>query len=170
MFVLLLCFCYHKEMSKHVFLVFDRAVDLLEMKAGGTKYGIPTRMLGLRERYVYREQHFILSSVGHVLQRQTVTEEPISPEERLGICLYRLGRGDYYYTIAEMVGRGVATVSSIVQEVCSVLVEYLWTEIISSNMPKSREDFEEKILDMEELWQFPCCWMPHTYKMSTWRP
>ena len=31
--------------------------------------------------------------------------------------------------------------SSIVQEVCSVLVEYLWTESISSNMPKSREDF-----------------------------
>ena len=48
-------------------------------------------------------------------------------------------------------------VSSIVQEVCSVLVEYLWTENISSNMPKSREDFEEKILDMEKLWQFPCC-------------
>ena len=102
---------------------------------------------------------FILSHVGHVLQRQTVTEEPISPEERLGICLYRLGRGDYYYTIAEMVGRGVATVNSIVQEVCNVLVEYLWTESISSNMPKSREDFEEKILDMEELWQFPCCWV-----------
>ena len=32
--------------------------------------------------------HFILSRVGNVLQRQTVTEEPISPEERLGICLY----------------------------------------------------------------------------------
>ena len=103
--------------------------------------------------------HFILSRVGSVLQRQTVTEEPISPEERLGICLYRLGRGDYYYTIAEMVGRGVATVSFIVLEVCQVLVEYLWTESISSNMPKSREDFEGTILDMEELWQFPCCWV-----------
>ena len=62
--------------------------------------------------------YFILSRVGNVLQRQTVTEEPISPEERLGICLYRLGRGDQYYTIAEMVGRGVATVSSIVLEIC----------------------------------------------------
>ena len=49
----------------------------------------------------------------NVLQRQTVTEEPISPEERLGICLPLLGRGGYYYTIAEMVRRGVATVSSI---------------------------------------------------------
>ena len=103
--------------------------------------------------------HFILSRVGNVLQRQTVTEEPISPEERLGICLYRLGRGDYYYTIAEMVGRGVATVNSVVLEVCQVLVEYLGTESITSNMPKSREDFEGEILDVEELWQFSCCWV-----------
>ena len=83
--------------------------------------------------------NFILSRVGHVIQRPTVTEQPISPEERLGICLYRLGKGDYYYTIAEMVGRGIATVSSIVLEVCQVLAEYLWTESISINMPKSRE-------------------------------
>ena len=88
-----------------------------------------------------------------------MTEEQIPPEERLGICLPLLGRGGYYYTIAEMVGRGVATVSSILLEVCQVLVEYLWTERISSNMPKSQEDLERKILDMEELWQFPCCWV-----------
>ena len=103
--------------------------------------------------------HFILSRVGNVIQRQTVREEPILPEERLGICLYRLRRGDYYYIIAEMIGRGVITVSSIVPEVCQVLVEYLWTESILSNMPKPREDFERKILDMEESWQFPCCWV-----------
>ena len=94
-----------------------------------------------------------------MLQRQTVTEEPMPPEERMGLCLYRLARGDHYYTIAEMVGRGVATVSSIVMEVWHVLVEYLWPERISSNMLKSREDFERKILDMEEWWQFPCCWV-----------
>ena len=40
-----------------------------------------------------------------------------------------------------------------------MLVEYLWSEIILSNMPKSREDFEEKVLDMVELWQVPCCWV-----------
>ena len=40
-----------------------------------------------------------------------MTEEPISPEKRLGILfLCRLGGGDYYYIITEMVGRGVATV------------------------------------------------------------
>ena len=101
---------------------------------------------------------FILQRIRSELQKQNVTEEPISPEERLGICLYRLGRGDYYYTIAEMVGRGLSTVNSIVHEVSKVLVEYLWQEAISSNLPKCREDFEEKIVDMEEFWQFPCTW------------
>ena len=24
--------------------------------------------------------------------------------------------------------------------------------------PKTKEQFEEKILDTEQLWQFPCCW------------
>ena len=101
---------------------------------------------------------FILQRIRSELQKQNVTEEPISPEERLGICLYRLDRGDYYYTIAEMVGRGLSTVNSIVHEVSKVLVEYLWQEAISSNLPKCREDFEEKIVDMEEFWQFPCTW------------
>ena len=62
------------------------------------------------------------------------------------------------YTIAEMVGRGLSTVNSIVHEVSKVLVEYLWQEAISSNLPKYREDFEENIVDMEEFWQFPCTW------------
>lgn len=110
--------------------------------------------------------HFILSRVGNVLQRQTVTEELISPEERLGICLYRLGRGDYYYTIAEMVGRGVTTVSSIVLEVYQVLVEYLWTERISSNMPKSRENWSERPSTWRIYGNFlaaGCHWMGATY-------
>jgi hypothetical protein len=69
-----------------------------------------------------------------------------------------LGRGDYHYTIAEMVGLGVSTVCSIVQEVCQALVEQLWTDTISRHMPQSREEVTKKILDTEEFWQFPCCW------------
>ena len=42
------------------------------------------------------------------LQREYLCETPISPEERLGICLYRLARGDYYQTISEPTGRGIA--------------------------------------------------------------
>ena len=47
---------------------------------------------------------------------------------------------------------------SIVQEVSEIIVEHLWTESVSKYMPESSDDFEKKILDMEELWQFNCCW------------
>ena len=54
--------------------------------------------------------------------------------------------------------RGVSTVSCIVEEVSQVLVNHLWNNCVSVHMPDSTEAFKEKILDMEELWQFPCCW------------
>lgn len=101
---------------------------------------------------------FILSRIRHILERQTVCEEPISPECRLGICLYRLGRGDYFYTIAEMTGLGVSTVCTIVSEVNQAIVGSMWQECVSSHMPETSEDFQGKILDMEELWQFPFSW------------
>ena len=50
---------------------------------------------------------FILARIRHVLRRNTTNEQP---EIRLAICLYRLYKGDYYYTIAEMTGLGVSTV------------------------------------------------------------
>ena len=42
---------------------------------------------------------YILNKISGDLHRQIVAENPISPECRLGICLYRLGRGDYYYKV-----------------------------------------------------------------------
>ena len=81
--------------------------------------------------------NFILNRIAPFLIRQTVTEEPISPALRLAICLYRLGRGDYLYTISEMSGLGVSTVSSICQEVCQVLVDHLWNETVSTHMPQT---------------------------------
>ena len=57
-----------------------------------------------------------------------------------------------------MAGLGVSTVCSIVNEVCQVLVDHLWSECVSSHMPKTQDDFKEKMLDMDEFWQFPCCW------------
>ena len=99
--------------------------------------------------------NFILNRIEPFIVRETVTEEPIPAELRLALCLYRLGRGDYLYTIAEMAGLGVSTVCSIVHEVCQVLVDQLWNESVSSHMPKTREDFKKKRLDMEEFWHFP---------------
>ena len=90
---------------------------------------------------------FILEHIKHDIQHAIVSEEPISPECRLGICLYRLARGDYFYTIAEMVGLGVA----IVKEVTESIIANLWNLSVEQHMPKTKEDFEKKILDMEEL-------------------
>ena len=101
---------------------------------------------------------YILNRIGPFLAREIVTEDPISPQLRLALCLYRLGRGDYLYTIAEMAGLGVSTVCSVVNEVCQLLVDHLWSECVSSHMPKTQDDFKKKMLDMDEFWQFPCCW------------
>ena len=87
-----------------------------------------------------------------------MVEEPIPPELRLAICLYRLGRGSYYFTIAEMSGLGLSTVCAVTKEVCRVIVELLWEECVSKFMPQSEVEFKNKIIDMEEMWQLPCCW------------
>ena len=99
--------------------------------------------------------YFILSYITHDLERQAISEEPVSPECRLAICLYRLGRGDYTYTIAEMVGLGQSTVTTIINEVNEAIVKNMWTECVSSHMPSTEAQFKQKILNMEELWQFP---------------
>lgn len=101
---------------------------------------------------------FILGKVRPYLERKTVNEDPISPECRLGICLYRLARGDYYYTIAEMVGVGTSTVQTIVAEVCQIVVENLWQEHVMAYMPQNIESFKMKMQEMHDMWQFPFCW------------
>ena len=96
---------------------------------------------------------FILSKIQHRIQKEYITEEPIPPDQRLAICLYRLGRGDYSYAIAEMAGLAESTVFQIVVAVCKAIVEELWSE--DRHFSKSDEDFKEKLLDMDAEWQFP---------------
>ena len=100
-----------------------------------------------------------MEPIRHRLEQKNINEEPITPEERLAICLYRLARGDYYHTIAQMSGLGVATVCNIVSEVSRAIVECLWTTQVSKHLPKIQEMFINKMVDMEQFWQFPCCWV-----------
>ena len=88
---------------------------------------------------------FILSRIRHVLKRESVVEEPIPPDLRLAICLYRLGRGSYYYTIAEMSGLGVSTVCTITREVCQSIVNFLWEESVDKFMSHSEQDIRNKM-------------------------
>ncbi|XP_068690124.1 uncharacterized protein [Montipora foliosa] len=101
---------------------------------------------------------FILKSIRPDIEKNTVTEIPVSPECRLAICLYRFGRGDYLYTIAELFGLGVATVHNIVKEVCEAIIRNLWKESVQAYFPTTEHNFKEKMVDMEMLWQFPSCW------------
>ena len=75
--------------------------------------------------------NFIQNRIALFINRQAETEVPITPALRLAFCLYRLGRGDYLYTISEMFELGFSTVSSVCQEVCHVLVDHLWNEYAS---------------------------------------
>ena len=101
---------------------------------------------------------YILSKIEARLLRQTMTEDPISPEIRLAMCLIRLGRGNYFYTISELFGCGHSIVRVVVNEVTQAIVKVLWEEHVSKHFPKNQQQFKEKMLHMEELWQFPCCW------------
>ena len=57
-----------------------------------------------------------------------------------------------------MAGIGERTVGYIVNEVTTAIVECLWEDTVKKHMLKSEDEFRSKILDMEEEWQFPCCW------------
>ena len=101
---------------------------------------------------------YILERLRHKLTKEIVAELPVSPELRLAIFLYGCGRGDYLYSIAEMTELGVSTICCIVSKVANAVVETLWESEVTTYMPKSEIDFYQKISEMEQMWQFPCCW------------
>ena len=76
----------------------------------------------------------------------------------MAIFLNRYGGSDYLYSIAEMTGLGVSTICCIVSEVANAVVETLWESEVTTHMPKSEIEFYQKISEMEQMWQFPCCW------------
>ena len=100
---------------------------------------------------------YILDRIRNDIEKDFMTEEPISPECRLAICLYRLGRGDYLFTISELTGYGVATCCKIVIEVSNAILKNLWTDSVASHFPTSEEEFKKCMVEMESEWQFPCC-------------
>ena len=87
---------------------------------------------------------FILRRIRADIKKNIVTEPSVSPECRLAICLYRLGRGDYLYTIAELFGLGVATVHNIVKEVCEAIIKNLWKVSVQEHFPSTIQNFNEK--------------------------
>ena len=101
---------------------------------------------------------YSLEKIRHDIERETGAEAPISPEQRLALCLFRLGGGDYFYTISQMTGFGTSTACIIASEVVKAIVDCLWGQHVTRYIPNSEAELCKKISEMEEAWQFPCCW------------
>ena len=69
--------------------------------------------------------YYVLSIIEHRIRKEFFVEAPTNRDKRLAICLYRLARGDYIYTIGEMVGLAESTLCQIVVEVCTTITEEL---------------------------------------------
>ena len=157
-----------------IFSIIEVVVAVSEIQDGGNWSGPHGEGRFKKAFRVSRETFdFILKSIRSDIEKNTVTEIPVSPECRLAICLYRLGRGDCLYTIAELFGLSVATVHHIVKEVCEAIIRYLWKESVQVYFPTTEQNFKEKMVDMEMLWQFVSflvgCyrWVSHSYSVST---
>ena len=57
-----------------------------------------------------------------------------------------------------MTGLGVSTVCTVVREVSQAIIDCMWEDSISKYMPRYEAEFKKKIIDKDELWQFPYCW------------
>ena len=97
----------------------------------------------------------ILVRIHDKLLKKTVTEEPIPPDFRLAITIYKLARGDYIYTTGEMCGLAKSTVCVIVTETCSAIINTLCDDTFKKYFPTSRDDFKESMAKFGEEWQFP---------------
>ena len=86
------------------------------------------------------------------MEHETAAEQPIAFKERLAVCFYRLSRGDFYYTIAEMTSHGLPTIQNITNEVCSIIVSNLWHRFVI--FPESEDQILRAIFKMESMWQF----------------
>ena len=78
--------------------------------------------------------HYILQKAGPAILKKDTVVGLISPDKRLAITLYKLGRGDYNYTIDEMTGYAESTVSCLIKDVCQAIVEILWEESVTKKV------------------------------------
>ena len=100
---------------------------------------------------MFQNIEFILNHIEHHLEHETTAEQPTAPKERLAICLYRMWRGDYYYTIAEW--QVINWGQNITNKVYSVIVSNLSHKSVI--FPESEDQMLKTIFKIESIWQFP---------------
>lgn len=83
---------------------------------------------------------YILTKSLILCRKKTITEGHVTPECRLGVCLYKLGRGVYYYALAEQTGLGES------------IVETLWEDEVAIYFPESTEEYQQAISKQWDGW------------------
>ena len=82
------------------------------------------------------------------------------PECRLAICLYRLGRGGYITFIQQQnyLDLVFQLYMVLLMKFLEQLLKICWQTSVLDHFPTNVPQFTEKMLDMEQLWQFPYSW------------
>ena len=127
------------------------------IRNGGWRHIVWTSYSDKRFKKTLRVSRGTFHQIRADIEKQVMTEEPLSPEFKLAICLYRLGRGDYLPKIAEMTGLAYSTICSITIKVSEVIVNNLWQDNAEKYFPRVEAEFMDKMVEMESVWQVPCC-------------
>ena len=87
-------------------------------------------------------------------KKSTVMRIPISVERRVAITLWRLATNMDYRSIGHLFGVARCTACSIVNEVCTVIVQRLFKQYVS--IP-SGDSLNEVVQGFADIWGFPQC-------------
>ena len=98
--------------------------------------------------------HFLCRELAPFLTKRHIVRKPLSVDQRVAMCLWRLGTNVEYRTISHLFGVGLSTVCVAVHEVCNVLVEHFRSKYIK--IP-SGQGLRSVIDGFESKWDFPQC-------------
>ncbi|XP_049763612.1 uncharacterized protein LOC126092180 [Schistocerca cancellata] len=79
---------------------------------------------------------------------------PISPRQKLMVCLRYLATGDSLLTLSFSYRLGHSTVHNIVKEVCQAIIDSMLPEVMPTPTEEDWQQIAEQFLD---LWNFPNC-------------
>lgn len=85
---------------------------------------------------------YILEAIRPGIAKDDLVGYTIPPETRLAVCLLRLGRGMYFYPIAEMFGIGETTAQNIYNETIRVITDNLFSRHVTALLPHNAADIE----------------------------
>ncbi|XP_052218151.1 uncharacterized protein LOC127835753 [Dreissena polymorpha] len=96
----------------------------------------------------------ILERVAPVIQKQqTNYRHPLSAGLKLAITLRHLATGDNFMSMAYGFRCGISTISELIQEVCTAIVQAYKDEVF--NPPTIPEAWRHLVQQFEQRWNFP---------------